>query len=238
MTGKNIEVDSRSENTPDKPEMLNAMSPPDFITKHVHQWLKYGSGITKEESVVSIDLWDFARQRLYCASHPVFLSSRSVFILVHNLSKHLNAPAQLWVRQRTHDVSLENPYHETNVENLQSWLATIHSVKSLYEETDDNAQRMLPYLLPPVFIVGTHADKPVEDIAVIKSRIQQSISGKEYEKHVVRPFFSIDNTARSMRSRIKKFFRQDPQGREHQAEGKRLFGKGKEMTEKMAEAKK
>ncbi|KAJ7370514.1 hypothetical protein OS493_031797 [Desmophyllum pertusum] len=188
--------------------MLNAMSPPDFITKHVHHWLKYGSGITKEESVVSIDLWDFAGQDMYYASHPVFLSSRSVFVLVHNLSKQLNAPAQPCVRQGIHDIRLDNPNDETNVENLQSWLATIHSVKPLNEETDDNAQRRLPYLPPPVFIVGTHADQPVEDIAVIKMQIQQRISGKEYGKHVIRPIFSIDNTKRSSSL---------PQGREHQA---------------------
>ena len=45
-----------------------------------------------------------------------------------------------------------------------------------------------------MFIVGTHADKPVEDIEVIKKQIQERISGMEYEKHVVRPLFCIDNT--------------------------------------------
>ncbi|KAJ7358873.1 hypothetical protein OS493_020711 [Desmophyllum pertusum] len=86
--------DFRSENTPDEPdEIINATSLPDGITKHVHQWLKYvrggrlESGNTKEESVVTIDLWDFAGQHLYYASHPVFLSSRAVYILAHNLSK-------------------------------------------------------------------------------------------------------------------------------------------------------
>ncbi|KAJ7369944.1 hypothetical protein OS493_035292 [Desmophyllum pertusum] len=188
----------RSENTPDEPyEMINATSPPDDITKHVHQLLEYArgnSGMTKEESVVSIDLWDFAGQHLYYASHPVFLSSRAVYILVHNLSKRLNAPAQPCVRQGTLDIKLENPNDETNMENLLSWLATIHSFKPMNEETDDSAQRKLPYLQPPVFIVGTHADKPVEDIAVMTKQIQESISGKEYGMHVVRPFFSIDNT--------------------------------------------
>ena len=47
-----------------------------------------------------------------------------------------------------------------------------------------------------MFIVGTHADKPVEDIAVIKKQIQERISGMEYERHVVRPLFCIDNTQR------------------------------------------
>ncbi|KAJ7331222.1 hypothetical protein OS493_020004 [Desmophyllum pertusum] len=206
--------DCRSENTPlDEPdEMINATSLPDDIKKHVHLWLKCAR---EEESVVSIDMWDFAGQHLYYASHPAFLSSRAVYLLVHNLSKPLNAPAQLCVGQGTHDVKLENPNDETNIENLLSWLATIHSLKQVNEETDDSAQRKLPYLRPPVFIVLTRVDKPVEDIAVVKKKIQERISGKECEMHVVRPFFSIVNTARSLRSGIKRFCRQDPQFTEH-----------------------
>ncbi|XP_078384326.1 uncharacterized protein LOC144666799 [Oculina patagonica] len=193
-------LDSRSENTPDEPDvMINATSPPDDVTKHVHQWLKYAkgkrvSGITKEESVLSMDMWDFAGQHLYYASHPLFLSSRALYILVHNLSKPLHAPAQPCVRQGTCEIHLENPNNESNMENLLSWLATVHSVTKVKEETADGAQGKLPYLLPPVFIVGTHADKPFEDVARMNLQIQKKISGKEYEKHVIRPLFSIDNT--------------------------------------------
>ena len=198
VNGGERSSDCNSENTLDEPDVtINATSPPDDITKHVHEWLEYVKGnvdIGKEESVVSLDIWDFAGQHLYYASHPLFLSPQALYILVHNLSKPLHALAQPCVRQGTCDIYLENPNNETNLENLLSWLATIHSVSQVKEETDDEAQGKLPYLLPPVFIVGTHADKPFEDIAVMKSQIQKRISGKEYQKHVVRPFFSIDNT--------------------------------------------
>ena len=175
-------------------------------------------------SMVTVDLWDFAGQHLYYASHPVFLSSRAVYILVHNLSKPLNAPAEPCVRQGTHDVILENPNGETNLENLLSWLVTVHRMKPVGEEIVDNAEGKLPYLRPPVFVVGTHADKPFEEIKTITSQIQQSISGKEYESHVIRPLFSVDNTQskRSLSSWIKKLFRQDPHRR--QQTGKVLFG--------------
>ena len=175
--------------------------------KHVHQWLKYlqgkriKSGLFKEESYLSMDIWDFAGQHLYYASHPIFLSQRALYILVHNLSKPLDAPAEPCMRQGSNEVKLENPNNETNMENLLSWLATVHGVALATDDTDDDAQ--LPYLRPPVFIVGTHADKPVEDIAVIKKQIQERISGMEYEKHVVRPLFCIDNTQRP--NLIKKF---------------------------------
>ena len=143
-----------------------------------------------------MDIWDFAGQHLYYASHPIFLSQRALYILVHNLSKPLDVKAEPCMRQGSNDVKLENPNNETNMENLLSWLATVHGVALATDDPHDDAQHRLPYLRPPVFIVGTHADKPVEDIAVIKKQIQERISGMEYERHVVRPLFCIDNTQR------------------------------------------
>ncbi|KAJ7315086.1 hypothetical protein OS493_038922 [Desmophyllum pertusum] len=206
--------------------VIDATSPPDDVTKHADQLWNYmflkGLDVenvdNKKESIVTVDFWDFAGQHLYYASHPVFLSSRAVYVLAHNLSKPLNAPAQPCVRQGTHDVILQNPNNETNLENLLSWLVTVHSMKTTGEGVVDNSERMLPYLRPPVFIVGTHADKPFEDAKTMTSTIQQGISGKEYEKHVIRPFFSIDNTRSnpSMLNMIKTFFGMHPQ-RSHQA---------------------
>ena len=191
--------DCRSENELDEPDVIiNATSPPDDITKQVHQLLDYVRGkgdVPKGESVVTMDVWDFAGQHLYYASHPLFLSSRAIYVLVHNLSKALHATAEPCVRQGTCDIYLENPNNETNLENLLSWLATIHSVTQVKEEPEFGAQRRLPYLQPPVLIVGTHADKPAEDIAVMKSLIQERISNKDYGKHMVQPLFSIDNTS-------------------------------------------
>ena len=144
-------------------------------------------------SSITADVWDFAGQHLYYAAHPVFLSSRAVYIVVHNLSKPLNAPAQPCVRQGTREVPLENPNNETNLENLLSWLVTVHNMRSTGEEMVETLNE-LPYLRPPVFIVGTHADKPYEDRKDVSSKILREISSKEYGKHVIRPFFYIDNT--------------------------------------------
>ena len=217
--------DCRSENALDEPdEMINAASTPDEITNYVHQFLEYVRGehvesdITKEESVTSLDVWDFAGQQLYYASHPLFLSSRALYILVHNLSKPLHAPAKPCVTQGTHNIALENPNNETNLENLLSWLATIHSITKVKDEPAVGAESRLSYLRPPVLVVGTHADKPFEDITMMKSRIQNIISGKEYGKHVVPPLFSIDNTKSVKQNWKKRFFRlpQGPKERKHQ----------------------
>ena len=204
--------------------MINTTSPPDDVTKQVRHLLEYGRGkhrksnITKQETAVSMDVWDFAGQQLYYASHPLFLSSRALYILVHNLSKPLHAPAKPCVRQGTQNIPLENPNNETNLENLLSWLTTIHSITQVKEEPDIGAQSRLPYLRPPVLIVGTHADKPFEDIAVIKSQIEKIISGREYGKHVVPPLFCIDNTSSLTQNWRERFFRQlrGPKERKYQ----------------------
>ena len=92
-----------------------------------------------------------------------------------------------------------------------SWLASVHNIR-----TPDETKK-LPYLRPPVFVVGTHADQPSADPKAVEAHIKKSISGKSYEKHVIRPFFSVDNTKSSedsgvqaLRQRISEVLKQEP----------------------------
>ena len=192
--------------------MIDTTSPPDEITKRVEELIKYlkgeGEGVT-EEPDGSIELWDFAGQQLYYASYPVFLTPRAIYILVCNLSKSLHDTAQPCVRQGNHNFTLDNPNRETNLENLLSWLSTVHSITQMRRQPHDDAEGKLLHLHPPVIIVGTHADKPFEDIETMKRKIQEAIAGKDYEGHVVRPIFSIDNTAKLIQRRVKKVFGKD-----------------------------
>jgi len=225
---------SRSSNK-DSTLMVYATSPPDDVTKHAYLRLRNmlkgvhcdaENADDKRETIITVDLWDFAGEHLYYISHPMFLLSRTVYILVHNLSKALDAPAQPRIRQGTHDVILENPNNETNLENLLSWLVTIHSIRRTGEEMVGKSDGMLRYLRPPVLIVGTHADKPFEDIEATALKIQQGILSKEYEKHVIRPFFNIDNTLGSKKSlsrKIKNLFVKHPQKRKCQAGNRFCF---------------
>ena len=102
--------DYRSESGSDEPDvMTNVTSPPVDITKYVHRFLEdiKGEHVERQDSAVIMDVWDFSGQHLYYASHPLFLSSRALYILVHNLSKPLHAPAKPCVRQGTHNILLE-----------------------------------------------------------------------------------------------------------------------------------
>ena len=178
---------------------VDATSLPEGITSHTNQLIKglRCESAEKEQSVISMHLWDFAGQHFYYATHPIFFSSRAIYLLVHNLSKSLNEPATPYYRQGYNDVKLENPTGETNLENFQSWLATVHNITQMRGvEESDNVQRKPNYLQPPVLVVGTHADIPVENISNTNSQIQNKITTKEYVKHVVQPFFNINNTGR------------------------------------------
>ena len=184
-----------------------------YTTEYLKQMIPQGRQAvhdnSKEDPIVTLELWDFAGQHLYYASHPVFFSPRGVYVLVHNQSKPLDALAEPCVRQGVHDISLENPNGETNMESLLSWLVTVHGSRPTSGELVGSTEKEdLTYLRPPVIIVGTHADKPFKrDINKITSQIQREISGKEYEKHVIRPFFNVDNTKgnKSMVRRMRRF---------------------------------
>ena len=191
----------KGDNPSTNSKMINATALPNAVKKHADELLKNMvlEGVDtdfaniKKGSTITADVWDFAGQHLYYAAHPVFLSSRAVYIELHNLSKPLNARAQPCVRQGTHEVTLENPNNETNLDNLLSWLVTVHNMRPTGEEMVETPN-VLPHLRPPVFIVGTHAEKPYEDTKDVTSMILREISSKEYGKHVIRPFFFIDNT--------------------------------------------
>ena len=174
------------------------------------------SDATVVEHHYTLDLWDFAGQHLYYASYPVFLSTRAVYLLVYDLSKELNDIAQPCFKQGTRKILLSNPNKETNLENLLSWLVSLRTMCSLKPDVKTNVED-LPHCRPPVFIVGTHADKPYQDIKEVESQIRQKIFGKEYELHVIRPFFTVDNTQGSadegvaaLQKRLMEVLKQEP----------------------------
>ena len=165
---------------------------------------------------VILSLWDFAGQHLYYASHSVFLSGRAVYILVYNLNKNLLATAEPCVRQGLSDNRLDNPNDETNLDNLLSWLVSVHNVRSAANENVAHQQTKLPYQRLPVIIVGTNLDQPFEELATTEKRIKDSIIGKEYAKHVITTFFAVDNSTendegvRKLRDKIMEVLKGEP----------------------------
>jgi len=187
------------------PELnIDPASSPEEVMQRLDQHLKglnLQNDASSSEHHMTVDLWDFAGQHLYYTSYPVFLSSRAVYTLVYNLSKGLNETAKPSFRHNNVDTPLKNPNGETNLENLLSWLVSVSTMSSRKPVVDESKKKErsknkeLPeYVRPPVFIVGTHADNPVEDIDRMKRQIEDEISGKGYACHVIKPIFSVDNT--------------------------------------------
>ena len=175
-----------------------ALPPEEFTNLLVQrlEGLNPESDTSAVEHHMILDLWDFAGQHLYYTCYPVFLSSRAVYLLVYNLNKGLNEKALPCFRRGLFDIHLNNASDETNLENLLSWLVTVSSICSSQSETAEIEKKEadLPYSRPPVFIVGTHADKKQhKEIMEMESQIVKEISSKDYESHVV-SYFSVDNT--------------------------------------------
>lgn len=169
------------------------------------------------ENSITLDLWDFAGQHLYYASHPVFLSRRAAYILVHNLSKPLTEEAQPFVRQNNCDKPLGNRSSETNLDNLLSWLVSVSTMCLEKQNRDGNNGSWRNYLRPPVLIVGTYADDPCDDIKAIESKIREAVKGGSFSKHVTDTYYSISNQPGSdskqlndLRNKILEVLQQEP----------------------------
>ncbi|XP_067041874.1 uncharacterized protein [Acropora muricata] len=188
----------------------------DDVTDLVVRYLQSRTEDDIKSEEVILTLWDFAGQHLYYASHPVFLSGRAVYILEYNLKKDLLATADPCVKQGVHKIRLDNANNETNLDNLLSWLVSVHNIRSADNKNVAHQGKKLPYLQPPVIIVGTHLDQPFEEVNTMEEPIKKSFANKEYEQHVTVPFFAVDNETendegvKTLRQRIIKILKEEP----------------------------
>ena len=96
-------------------------------------------------------------------------------------------------------------------------LVSIHSVAKCDDEEVQREEEKLPYMRPPVVVVGTHSDQPHQEPKRAEACIKKSISRKTFEQHVVRPFFVVNNTLSSadpgvqkLRQKINELFQLEP----------------------------
>ncbi|XP_067017518.1 uncharacterized protein [Acropora muricata] len=185
----------------------------DLVVRYLRS-LQLEDDIKSKEVILNV--WDFAGQHLYYASHSVFLSWRAVYILVYTLNKNLLATAEPCVRQGVNNISLDNANHETNLDNLLSWLVSVHCIRSSAKENVAHQGKKPSYLQPPVIIVGTNLDQPFEEVNTMEERIKKSIVDKTYVKHVTAPFFAVDNKTendegvQTLRQRIIEILKEEP----------------------------
>ena len=196
---------------------INSTTLPNDVTDLV---VRYLQSLRLEDDIkakeVMLTLWDFAGQHLYYASHSVFLSGRAIYLLVYNLNKNLLATAEPCVRQGITDIWLDNPNNETNLDNLLSWLVSVHNIRSDANKSHEHQGMEQHYIRPPVIIVGTHSDQPSEEVKTTEQRIKKNISDKEYVKHIITPFFAVDNRTgndehvQKLRQKIMEVLKDEP----------------------------
>ena len=208
-----LELNINSTILPNDVTDLVANNATDLVVRYLRS-LQLEDDIKSKEVILTV--WDFAGQHLYYASHSVFLSGRAVYILVYNLNKNLLATAEPCVRQGVNKIRLDNANNETNLDNLLSWLVSVHCIRSPAKENVAHQGKKPSYLQPPVIIVGTNLDQPFEEVNTMGERIKKSIVDKKYVKHVTTPFFAVDNKTendegvQTLRQRIIEILKEEP----------------------------
>ena len=75
---------------------------------------------------VLLHLWDCGGQPVFLDSLPAFMSSRTVFLIVFDASKGLEAPFRLITNDKGHRKD-DGALKITTLSVLQKWMASIHA---------------------------------------------------------------------------------------------------------------
>ena len=193
----------RSDKTSNDPESVQAFRYPkedDSIPKDIQTEIVKrleNDGIVEDEEDVYSVLWDFAGQSVYYTTHPLFLTPRSIYLLVNNLSQNPSEKAQSVVKQGVYTTLLDSFGEKTNFDYLDFWMSSIASLASQVESDQKNVEsEVLPEKLPAVFLVCTHADEPYKrqsDPTALARKLFGSLRTKPYKNHL-RDLFVVDNT--------------------------------------------
>ena len=162
---------------------------PEEIVTSVQRLLKMN---TDEDDIYSV-IWDFGGQSVYYDTHPIFLTKKAIYILTCNLGDDLYLNANAPTRKSMFGIKEDTCCSKTNLERLNFWMSSVYSLVSpnTYRQETLSAE-----MLPPVFLVCTHADKPYrtdvnpEDLA---SEIYGYLKDKVYGK-LLKGLFVVDNT--------------------------------------------
>ena len=118
----------------------------------------------------------------------MFLSQKAIYLLAFDLTKELHDRAVCQVDQ---EHVQHRDIEDTNLDHVMRWMDLIHSLKNP-NDNDSVRSVVLPPSLPPVILVGTHAD--LVDPSKIESHNEQIKSAmEELYDHVVN-FLPVDNS--------------------------------------------
>ena len=156
----------------------------------------------EDEEGIYLVLWDFAGQLVYYATHPLFLTSRAMYLLVNDLSQNPTEMAKPVVKQGVYRKFEDSFGMKTNLDYLDFWMSSVASLACQNERgAIGSNSEVLPEKLPHVFLVCTHADKPYDcgDANTLARELFGSLQTKPYNKHL-HDVFVVDNTKSGLES--------------------------------------
>ena len=179
---------------PDAPELKEV---PDKIATLVENRLQQedAEGAQGKQDLYSI-LWDFGGQSVYYATHPLFLTTRAIYLLVHDLSRDPAGQVSPQVKRGFYEDSEDIFCERSHMDYLDLWMSSVSSLVLEDEDLQEMiASEILPERLPPVFLVCTHADEPFQgsDPYTLARKVFGTLKKRVYGKHLVY-FFVVDNT--------------------------------------------
>ncbi|XP_068743826.1 uncharacterized protein [Montipora capricornis] len=193
----NTSTDERTDPTNRVNNSLTTCKIPEEVETLIKKLLQKVDKVKDEDDIYSV-LWDFGGQSVYYATHPLFLSSRALYLLVYDLSRDPHKTAQPVTKQGMYKKIQDSFEIKSNLDYLDFWMTSIASLASrddVYTK-DSDSKYLLPAKLPPVFLVCTNADRPfsgAEPIALARE-VYGSLQGKSYQNHLCDGFFVVDNT--------------------------------------------
>ena len=132
------------------------------------------------------NLWDCGGQPVFLEVLPIFLTSRTMFLLLFNAAKNLNEPWES-IYHRKGKKFLEGEVNMSTLQMMERWIALIYS--HLYEKHDNPGY-------PRVMAIGTRGDELQcgEDPENVLKELEDSLRSKPAMHHVLKQPIIIDNT--------------------------------------------
>ena len=189
--------DSKPLDTPrDELDHEDVPKVPEEIATLVERLLHEVKNVENDKDVYSV-LWDFGGQSVYYVTHPLFLTSRAIYLLVYDLTRSPHDRANPLVRQGMFKKIEDNFNLKTNMDYLDFWMTSVASLASERGNQPEGSNSVLtPETLPPVFLVCTHADDLHDgvDPSALANEIFDFLQNKPYCGHLFEHVFVVDNT--------------------------------------------
>ena len=137
-------------------------------------------------------LWDCGGQPVFLELLPIFLTSRTIFLLFFNAAIDLKQPWESSYRTDGKEVVSQGKVNMSTLEMMQRWIALIYSHLLKKEDQSSGASADPGY--PRVITIGTRGDKLRERAEQVLREVKDSIKGKPALDHVLKQPVIIDNT--------------------------------------------